>query len=139
MVAPGIRRRHARDAAPRGCEILRLQRVLLLFARIVLPLHGIHAWPLNGLLGTVHDQRLSLFTAELWLALHPEQRVGQALDPLDRTADRAFVDIVEKTEELLGHVAAVVDQHDQQVVLQAADVERMAGFGFAALRGVPWS
>jgi hypothetical protein len=59
------------------------------------------------------------------------------LDPSDRPADHAAIHLPEEADELLGHIAAVIQQHDQQVVLQAADLPRAAGLGLAPLGGLP--
>ena len=105
----------------------------LLLAGIVRLLDVLVAGTLDRLLRAIDDQRLGFLPADARLAFHAEQRFRELLDALDCPADRAFVNIVEKTNEFLGDVAPVVDQHDQQVILQPAGLPRTAGFGLAGL------
>ena len=62
---------------------------------------------MDRLLCAIDDQRLGLFPRDPGVAPDTEQRFRQRLDPLDRPADRAFVDTVDEAEELLRDVAAV--------------------------------
>ena len=59
---------------------------------------------------------------------------GVVLRPLDRAADRAAVHPVEKSQELLRDVTAIVEQ---QVVFEAADLARAAGLRLTAFGRVP--
>ena len=62
-----------------------------------------------------------------------EQTLDRRLNALDGTADDAAVDPVEEADELLGDVAAIVEEQDQQMVLQPADLPGTAGLALAAL------
>ena len=137
VAAAGMRVRNADDAPLGGDDVFGLQRVALLLARIVRPLHGVIARTLDRLLGAVHDQRLGLAPRDLRVAPHAEQRLGMPLDAPDRPADHATIDLPEEADELLGHVAAVIQQHDQQMVLQPADLPGAAGLGLAPLGRLP--
>ena len=64
----------------------------------------------DRLLGAIDDQGLGFLLREFRFALDAEPRLRVRLDPLDRPANRTFMDFVEEAEELLGDVAAVVDQ-----------------------------
>ena len=82
-------------------------------------------------------QRLGFTPADLRLAAEGEEGLHLRLDAPDRAADRAAIDPVEEAEELLRDVAAVVEQQDQQVILQAADLPGAAGLRLAAFGRVP--
>ena len=99
----------------------------LLLARVVRLLRGVVLRPLDRLLGAVDDQRLGLAPADLRLAAERENGRNLGLGALDRAADRAAVHPVEKSQELLRDVTAIVEQQDQQVVFEAADLARAAG------------
>ena len=137
MAAAGLRWRNAGDPAFPRHDILGFQRVALFLAGVMPLLSRIIAGPVDGLLRAVDDQSLSLFPADPGFALHPEQWLRQLFDTLDRPANRAFVHVVEKADELLGDVTPVVDQHDQQVIFQPAGLPGAAGFRFAGLDFVP--
>src|SRR5215203_5406807 len=93
--------------------------------------------PLDRLLGAVDQQRFGFLPADPRLAAEGEEGLHLRLDALDRAADHAAIDAVEEAEELLRDVAAVVEQQDQQVVLQAADPPGAAGLRLAACGRVP--
>jgi len=111
--------------------------VLLLLSRVVLALAGVVTEALDWLFGAVKHDRLGILPAQPLFALHAEQRFRQALDPVDRAAGRASVYAVEEVDELLRDVAAVVDKHDEQVILQLAGFPRAAGLPFADLCLLP--
>jgi glyoxylase-like metal-dependent hydrolase (beta-lactamase superfamily II) len=120
VAAARMRVRDAGDAPLGGDDVFGLQRVALALARVVRPLRRILARALDRLLGAVHDQRLSLAPRDLRVAPDAEQRPSMRLDAPDRPADHAAIHLPEEADELLGDVAAVIQQHDQQVFLQAA-------------------
>src|ERR687884_2030312 len=109
----------------------------LLLARVVRPLGGLVLRPLDRLLGAVDQQRLGFTPADLRLAAEGEEGLHPRLDAPDRAADHAAVDPAEEAEELLRDVAAVVEQQDQQVALQAADPPGAAGLRLAAFGRLP--
>ncbi len=91
----------------------------------------------DGLFRAIDDQSLRFLPADAWFALHAGQGFRDRLDRLDRATDRAFVNLVEKAREFLGHAASVTDQHYQKMILQAADVAGAAGFDLAGLKHPP--
>lgn len=105
----------------------------------MLALAGVVTGTLDWLFGAVEHDRLGILPAQPLFALHAEQRFRQALDPFDRAAGRAFVQAAEEVDELLRDVAAVVDQHDEQVILQLAGFPGPAGLPFAGLCLLPWA
>src|SRR3712207_5091102 len=74
MPAAGVRVRHADDAAAAGGDVLGLQGVALLLARVVRPLGGLVLRPLDRLLGAVDDQRLGFLRTDSRLAAEGEER-----------------------------------------------------------------
>ena len=137
VTAAGMGWRYAGDAPGGGDDILGLQRVALLLARAMALLGGMLAGPLDQLFGAVDDQRFGLPRTDLRVALDRECWLHMLLDPLDGAANHAAIHLAEEANELLGHVAAVIQQHDQQVVFQATDFPRPAGLRLAALLGFP--
>ena len=97
-MAAGMRGGHAGDTPLGGDDVLGLQGVALLLARVVRFLGRIVPGSLDRLLGAVDDQRLGLLPADLRLAPHCERRLHMCLDPLDRSADHAAIDLVEETK-----------------------------------------
>src|SRR5215203_3826525 len=93
--------------------------------------------PLDRLLRAVDQQRLGFLRADPRLAAEGEEGLHLRLDAPDRAADHAAIDAVEEAEELLRDVAAVVEQQDQQVVLQAADPPGAAGLRLAPCGRLP--
>src|SRR5882757_2744606 len=137
MVAAEVRRRGADDAALPGDDVFGLHRMALLLPGVMLSLFRVRAGTLDGLLGAIDDQGLGFLPADFGLSLNTDQRPGELFDPLDRPADRALVDVVKEAEELLGDIATIIDQHDQEVIFQTANVPGTTGFGLAELSLVP--
>src|SRR3712207_1460404 len=114
MPAAGVRVRHADDAAVAGGDVLGLQGMALLLARVVRPLGGLVLRPLDRLLGAVDQQRLGFLRADSRLAAEGEEGLHLRLDAPDRAADHAAIDPVEEAEELLRDVAAVGERQEPQ-------------------------
>jgi hypothetical protein len=76
--------------------------------------------PLNRLLGAVDDQRLGFFGAHQDAPAHPQDLGRDPLDPALAPADGALVHAIEAAQDILGQVAAVEDQQDQEMILQPA-------------------
>src|SRR5450432_4498913 len=109
----------------------------LLFPGVMLSLFRVGAGTLDGLFSAIDDQGLGFRPADFGLSLNTDQRSGELFDPLDRPADRALVDVVKEAQELLGDIATIIDQHDQQMIFQTPDVPGAAGFGLAELNLLP--
>jgi hypothetical protein len=137
MLAAGVGGRCADDTTLPSDDIFRLHRMALLFPGVILTLFRISAGPLNRLLGAIDDQGLGFRPAEFGLSINTDQRPRDLFDPLDRPADGALVDVVKEAQELLGDIATIINQHDQEVILQTANVPRAAGFGLATLSLLP--
>src|SRR3712207_4184346 len=73
MPAAGVRVRHADDAAVAGGDVLGLQGMALLLARVVRPLDGLVLRPSDRLLGAVDDRRLGFLRADPRLAAEGEK------------------------------------------------------------------
>src|SRR3712207_1228827 len=87
-LAAGTRVRHADDAAVAGGDVLGLQGMALLLARVVRPLGGLVLRPLDRLLGAVDDQRLGFLRADARLAAEGEEGPHLRLDAADRLGER---------------------------------------------------
>src|SRR6266404_2401693 len=127
MVAAGVRRRGADDATLPGDDVFGLHRMALLLPGVMLSLFRVRAGTLDRLLGAIDDQGFGFLPADFGLSLNTDQRPGELFDPLDRAADRALVDVVKEAQELLGDIATIIDQHDQEVIFQTANVPGTAG------------
>jgi len=139
MMTAGVRRRGTDDATFAGDDVFSLDRVTLLLSGVMLSLFGVPAGTLNRLFGAIDDQGLSFLSADFGLPPNTDHRPGDLFHPLDRPADRAFVDVVKEAQEFLRDVATVIDQHDHEVIFQTADVPGASGFGLAALILLPWT
>ena len=137
MVTAGVGRRGADDAALPRDDVFGLHRMALLLPGVMVSLFRIRAGTLDRLLGAIDDQGLGFLTADFGLSLNTDQRPREPFDPLDRAADRALVDVVKEAQELLGDVTTIIDQHDQKVIVQTANVPGAAGFGLAELSLLP--
>jgi hypothetical protein len=69
--------------------------------------------------------------------LDPQNTPRERRDPLQRTADRGFVRAHQPAHEALGHVAAVDDEQQDQVLGQAAHGVGPASLGLAGLGPFP--
>jgi hypothetical protein len=107
VIAAGVGRRHARDAALFRYDQLGFQRVALLLAGVMLLLNLVVAGALDGLFRAIDDERLGFAPADTRLALHAEQWLREQFEPLDRSADRALIHMIEEADELLDDVAPV--------------------------------
>jgi len=96
----------------------------LLLAGVVRLLYRAGLGTLDRQFGAIDNQRLGFRSADARFPANADQGLRQLFHAFDRTADRALVHVVQKSQELLCHVTAVVDQHDEQVILQAAHVRR---------------
>src|ERR1700688_1184052 len=109
----------------------------LLLSGVMRALFRVRAGALDRLLGAIDDQGLGFLPADFGLSLNTDQWPGELFDPLDRPADRALIDVVKEAQELLGDIATIIDQHDQEVVFQTTNVPGATGFGLAELSLLP--
>jgi hypothetical protein len=137
MTTAGVGWRGADDATFPGDDVFGFQRVALLLPGVMLSLFRVRGRTLDGLLGAIDDQSLGFLPADVGLSLNTDQRPNELLDPLDRPADRALVDVVKEAQEFLGNVATIIDQHDQEMIFQTADIPGAAGFGLTQLNLLP--
>ena len=98
MVTAGMGRRSADDAALPADNVFGLHRMALLLPGVMLSLFRVRGRTLDGLLGAIDDQSLGFLPADFGLSLNTDQRPHQLLDPLDRPADRALVDVVKEAQ-----------------------------------------
>ena len=125
------------DAAFPSDDVFGLHRMALVFPGVMLSLFRVRPRTLDRLPGAIDDQGLGFLPADFGLSLNTNQRFGELFDPPDRPADRAPIDVAEEAQELLGDVAAVIDQHDQEVIFQTANIRGATGFDLATLKPGP--
>src|SRR5450432_1516461 len=116
MMTAGVGRRGADNATLPGDDVFGFQRVALLLPGVMISLFRVRAGTLDWLLGAIDDQGLGFLPADFGLSLNTDQRPREFFDPLDRPADRALVDVIKEAQELLGNVATIIDQHDQEMI-----------------------
>src|SRR5476651_2228827 len=120
MVTSRVRGRGADDATLPGDDVFGLHRMTLLLPGVMLSLFRVRAGTLDRLLGAIDDQGLGFLSADPGFSLNADQWPGELFDPLDRPADRATVDVVKEAQKLLGDVATIINQHDQEVIFQTS-------------------
>ena len=82
------------------------------------------AGALDRLFGAVDNQRFGFFTADLDLARDAENLDGQPFDPLQGSADRRLIRLIQARQKILRHAAAVQDQQHQKMFFQSTDAPR---------------